>query len=126
MTVDAFRPKLTLYAFENVTALRLFDVVPAEMLMPVRLDATLAVMTDPFSPKLTLLPFEKVTAERLFDVVPAETLTFTSSVPLVFGNQSVSLPVGAAASTRLPAVFTKAFEIVDPATELPATKSAPR
>ena len=53
---------------------RLFEVVPAETLIAVRLVATDAVIVEALSPKLTPLEFEKVMADRLFEVVPAETL----------------------------------------------------
>jgi hypothetical protein len=71
VTTDPFNPNEMLFALENVSALRLFDVVPALKLMAVKLDATLAVNVPAFNPKETLLPFENEICERLFDVVPA-------------------------------------------------------
>jgi hypothetical protein len=71
--VEAFRPKETPLALEKVTADKLLEVVPAEMLM-LALGATETVMVEPFNPKLTLFKLEKTTRERLLEVVPAETL----------------------------------------------------
>ena len=62
-------PKDKPLEFPSVTADRLKDVVPAEILMSAE-----PVMTEPFSPNETLLLLEKVRFVRLFDVVPAEML----------------------------------------------------
>jgi hypothetical protein len=54
--VDPLRPNETPLLFENTTADKLFDVVPADTLMFVRLVAMLAVMTDEFDmPNVTPL-----------------------------------------------------------------------
>lgn len=71
MIVLPLRPKLTLLLFENVIALRLFDVVPALTLMFVRDVATEAVIVEAFRPNDTPFEFENVNAEARFDVVPA-------------------------------------------------------
>jgi hypothetical protein len=70
VSVEPLIPNDTPFAFEKVTALRLFEVVPAETLT-----TALAVMVDAFNPNETLFEFENVTADRLLLVVPAETFT---------------------------------------------------
>lgn len=76
VTVDAFNPKLIPLEFENVTAERLFDVVPADRFMAVSDVATDAVSVEAFRPKETPLLLEKVMAERRFEVVPPDTRIF--------------------------------------------------
>jgi len=80
--VDAFRPKLTLFEFENVNADASFDVVPAERLMLAALTLIEPVSTEPLSPNEMLFAFENVMAERLLDVVPAETLMSAKAVTI--------------------------------------------
>jgi hypothetical protein len=77
--VEPLRPNEMLFEFEKVTALKLFEVVPALKFTAVRLVATEAVTVDALRPKLTPFEFENVTAERLLLVVPAETLMFVST-----------------------------------------------
>ena len=74
MIVDAFKPKLTPFEFENVKAEARFDVVPALTLMLPCVDATLAdaVTVFPFSPNETLFELEKTTVPEDASVVPAE------------------------------------------------------
>ena len=67
-------PKETLLLLLNVTAVRLFEVVPAETLILVTPTLTEPVIVEPFSPNETPLPLPNVSAEKLFDVVPAERL----------------------------------------------------
>jgi len=68
---EPFRPNDTPLEFENVTALRLLDVVPALILMFVSDVAMDAVIVEALSPKLTPLLFEKVNADARLLVVPA-------------------------------------------------------
>jgi hypothetical protein len=72
--VEALSPNEMLFEFENVIAERLFEVVPADTLIAVRLVAMLAVMVEALRPKLTPFEFEKVKADARFDVVPADRL----------------------------------------------------
>jgi hypothetical protein len=72
--VDPLSPKLTPFELLNVMAERLFEVVPADTLMAVRLVAIEPVMVEPLRPKLTPFELLNVTALRLFEVVPAEKL----------------------------------------------------
>jgi len=80
--VEAFRPKLTLFEFENVNADASFEVVPAEMLMLAALTLIDPVSTEPLSPNEMLFAFENVMADKLFDVVPALTLMFVKLVAI--------------------------------------------
>src|SRR5260221_2841850 len=64
--VEQFNRNEMPFEFENVIALKLLLVVPAETFT-----ACEAVMVEAFRPNVTPLLFAKVTAERLFDVVPA-------------------------------------------------------
>ena len=72
---EPLRPKETPFELLKVMAERLLLVVPAETLIPVSEEATLAVIVEPLSPKLTPFELLKVIAERLLLVVPA--LKFT-------------------------------------------------
>jgi hypothetical protein len=71
VTTLPLSPKLTLFAFENVSALRLFEVVPAETFTAVSDVATLAVIVEAFKPNE--IPFEllNVKADARLLVVPA-------------------------------------------------------
>src|SRR5208337_918868 len=72
--VEALRPKLTPFEFENVNADARLLVVPAETLMLAWVDATvtLAVMTELFDiPNVTLFEFENTTVPLVAVCVPA-------------------------------------------------------